>query len=86
MATFRGQGSKKIHAGAGTKVTRHQGKGSTQERLPSRFALNKITGGDESDRSMNEYAKATPNIQEGPDVSTGGGPMGGVGPNDYSLG
>jgi len=42
----------------------HQGKGATQELLPSRHALNTLTGGDPAARRMNEYAKATPDIEE----------------------
>lgn len=31
-----------------------------EERLPSRFARDQITGGDPVQRSMNNYAKKTP--------------------------
>ena len=69
MARFNGQGSTKLHAGKGTKIVRHEGKGATQELLPSRHALNTLTGGSPSDRSMNEYAKATPDIEEAPEAT-----------------
>jgi len=44
-------------------VTVHKGKGSTQEVLPSRGALSELTGGSPVERNMNNYSKATPNIQ-----------------------
>src|SRR5213078_4495308 len=54
-------------------VYKHKGKGSTQERLPSRHALNTITGGAPGDRNMNQYAKATPSIEEaGPSMGADG--------------
>ena len=52
-------------------VTVHKGKGSTQERLPSRGALSTLTSGSPVERNFNDYAKATPNIQG----MAGGGPV-----------
>ena len=54
-------------------VTVHKGKGATEERLPSRSAVNTLTGPDSSERSMNNYAKKTPNIQELIQEFAGGG-------------
>jgi hypothetical protein len=48
----------------GGKIQKHEGKGATQELLPSRHALNTLTGGSPADRSMNQYAKATPSVDE----------------------
>ena len=45
-------------------VTVHKGKGATQERLPSRSAVNTLTGGSPVERGFNNYAKETPSIQE----------------------
>jgi len=44
----------------GDKVTRIVGKGSKDEVLPSRMAMETITKGDPMQRSMNNYAKKTP--------------------------
>ena len=41
-------------------ITRHVGKGGKQEMLPSRHAVNQLTGGDPVQRSMGNYAKLTP--------------------------
>lgn len=48
------------------KTTRHAGKGAREQVLPSRHALNTLTGGDPAARTMNDYAKATP----GPDTAS----------------
>lgn len=45
-------------------ITVHKGKGATQESLPSRSAVNTLTGPDSGARSMNNYAKETPNLNE----------------------
>jgi len=37
-----------------------RGKGSTEEHLPSRHMMSSITGGDQVQRSLNQYAKGTP--------------------------
>jgi len=44
----------------GDKITRIVGKGSKDEVLPSRMAMETITKGDPMQRSMNNYAKKTP--------------------------
>jgi hypothetical protein len=50
------------------------GKGSTEEDLPHRFALNSITKGDPLQRTMNNYAKVTPGLDQGtPDIFGTGG-------------
>ena len=36
------------------------GKGAQEQRLPHRFALARLTKGDHTQRSMNNYAKQTP--------------------------
>jgi hypothetical protein len=51
------------------RLVTHTGKGSQQELLPSRHALNKISGGDPMRRTMGDYAKAGPDIAEnGPGI------------------
>lgn len=40
--------------------TNHQGKGSKIDLLPSRHALTQLAGGNPLQRTMNNYAKATP--------------------------
>lgn len=42
-----------------------KGKGSQEEQLPHRFALTQLTKGDPMQRTMNNYAKATPSIDQG---------------------
>ena len=44
----------------GDKITRVVGKGSKDEVLPNRMAMETITKGDPMQRSMNNYAKKTP--------------------------
>jgi hypothetical protein len=41
---------------------KNNGKGSQEEVLPHRKALTMLTKGDPSQRSMNNYAKATPGM------------------------
>ena len=41
-------------------VTNHIGKGAQHEMLPSRHALDTLTGGDPMQRTLGQYAKATP--------------------------
>lgn len=43
-------------------ITKTKQKGSTEETLPSRFALTTITKGDPSQRTMNNYASKTPGV------------------------
>ncbi len=50
-------------------ITKHAGKGSRSQRLPSRHALNTLTGGDVGARTMQNYAKATPMASPAPDTS-----------------
>lgn len=59
------RGFKRLKFGDTGRVHRHAGKGATEQRLPSRSALNSLTKGDPAARSMSDYAKVTP----GPDVS-----------------
>lgn len=61
-------GFPRLKFGAKT-VHRHTGKGSTEQRLPNRHAMNTLTQGDVSSRTMNDYAKATPGADDpAPDV------------------
>jgi len=41
-------------------ITNHVGKGASEEVLPSRSALNSLTQGDPLQRTIGNYAKATP--------------------------
>jgi len=53
------------------KIVKHIGKGSQQELLPNRHAVNRLTGGETWERSINNYAKVTPsgeNALEAPSV------------------
>ena len=42
--------------------TQHSGKGSKQQTLPNRHAVNELTKGEPWQRSINNYAKVTPSI------------------------
>jgi len=42
------------------KVPKPIGKGSKTEMLPNRHAMNRLTGGEAWERSINNYAKVTP--------------------------
>lgn len=42
------------------QLVKHEGKGATEQVLPSRHALNTLTQGDPMQRTMQNYAKATP--------------------------
>lgn len=55
-------------------ITKHAGKGSRSQRLPSRHALNTLTSGDVGARTMQNYAKATP--MANPTADTSGDGMG----------
>lgn len=46
----------------GGRLDRHDGKGSKSEMLPNRHAVAQLTGGDPAQRTMQDYAKATPTI------------------------
>lgn len=46
----------------GGTVTKHAGKGSQSQVLPSRSAVQSLTSGDPGQRTMQNYAKMTPNI------------------------
>lgn len=41
-------------------VVKHQGKGASEEVLPSRHAVQTLTKGDPMQRTMQNYAKMTP--------------------------
>lgn len=43
-------------------IIKHVGKGSSSELLPTRTALNSISGGDASQRTINRYSKVARNI------------------------
>jgi len=42
------------------KIIKQKGKGGQQELLPNRHAVNRLTGGETWERSVNNYAKVTP--------------------------
>lgn len=44
----------------GGQLVKHAGKGSSSQVLPSRHSMSDLTGGDQAQRSMNNYAKQTP--------------------------
>ena len=46
--------------GKGGQLIKNAGKGSQEQVLPSRSALSTLTSGNVGDRTMNNYAKATP--------------------------
>lgn len=63
-------GFKKLKFGGTRNVHRHTGKGASEQKLPSRSALNSLTAGDPAARSMNDYAKATPGAADmAPDMN-----------------
>lgn len=53
----------------GGQVIKHAGKGSSAQMLPSRHALSTLTSGNVGDRTMQNYAKATPMAAPAPDTS-----------------
>jgi len=51
------------HAGIkGEGLVRNKGKGSTEEVLPNRMVLSELTKGDPVQRSLRNYAKASPGV------------------------
>ena len=50
------------------QINVHQGKGAIEQTLPSRSAMSTLTQGDPGQRTMNNYAKATP--MGSPDMET----------------
>lgn len=44
--------------------TNYDNKGANQELLPNRHALNTVSKGDIAQRSINNYAKVTPSLNE----------------------
>lgn len=42
------------------QIDKHEGKGASEQVLPNRHALQTLTNGDPAQRTMNNYAKATP--------------------------
>jgi hypothetical protein len=50
------------------KIIRQIGKGGRQELLPNRQAINRLTGGETWERSINNYAKVTPSGENALDV------------------
>lgn len=55
----------------GGQIHKHMGKGASEQVLPSRHALNTLTQGDPMQRTINNYAKATPMANpdaESPDI------------------
>lgn len=50
------------------KIIKQIGKGSQQELLPNRHAVNRLTGGETWERSINNYAKVTPSGESATEV------------------
>jgi len=50
------------------KMIHNKGKGSKSELLPNRHTMNRLTGGEAWERSMNNYAKVTPSGKGAEDV------------------
>ena len=61
-------------------IHKHAGKGATEQVLPSRGAVNTLTQGDPLQRTMQNYAKASPMPMGGAPTNTGG-----VGPDTGSM-
>lgn len=53
-------------SGGKPKVTQVQNKGSVEQRLPSRHALDTLTKGNPAQRSVQMYAKLTPSGASAP--------------------
>jgi hypothetical protein len=51
-------------------IIKHEGKGAKEHNLPHRNALSQLTAGSIGDRTMNNYAKATPMANPQPPSST----------------
>jgi len=49
-------------------VIKQIGKGSQQELLPNRHAVNRLTGGETWERTINNYAKVTPSGENAKDM------------------
>lgn len=68
--------------GAVPGATKHTGKGAQEQILPHRHAMNTLTKGDPGQRTMNQYAKATPGLADASPSIMGMGrpePFGGSG-------
>jgi hypothetical protein len=63
--------------GAVKGATKHSGKGSQEQTLPHRMAMTQLTKGDPMQRTMNNYAKKTPGIDNESPSLLGMGSMGG---------
>ena len=53
------------HQAKNTTITVNKGKGAVEQHLPSRHSLNTLTKGSLLDRTMNNYAKETPDVGGG---------------------
>lgn len=47
------------------QIIKNKGKGSREQDLPSRFAMQTLTKGDPVQRSMQQYAKEAPGLDQG---------------------
>lgn len=59
----------------GGQLDAHKGKGASEQVLPSRGAVSSLTSGSPDQRTMQNYAKATPManpMSDSPDPMTGG--------------
>jgi hypothetical protein len=61
-------------------LTRFKGKGSTEEHLPDRMTMSELTKGSPVQRSLNNYAKATPSGVQSPGLPGLDQPMDSGGP------
>ena len=65
MATGGKFGPKRINPGTG-RLSQHQNKGSREQLLPGRHAMETLTKGSPWDRSMGNYAKLVPSGANAP--------------------
>ena len=72
MAPFKKHLTPLAPRGRKGTIHKHVGKGATEQVLPSRGALNTLTQGSPLDRTMQNYAKASPMPLGGAPVDTGG--------------
>jgi hypothetical protein len=65
MSTGGKYGAKAINPGSG-RLVQHAGKGSREQLLPGRHAVEELTKGNPWQRSMGNYAKLTPSGANAP--------------------
>lgn len=67
--------------GSKGQLMSHAGKGSKEQTLPSRSAMQTLTAGNPAARTMQDYAKATP--MASPDTAQPSSSMNGLGSGDW---